>query len=114
MFESLGFKIAPVEGTSSEDIKAALLCLAEEDCDFSGENGPDYLWENVSKEGYDSNAEYLADTVLKDGSSYEDAIRDYIEGWLDSDGYYHTYEYKIIKDKQGKITHIALAYTYSS
>lgn len=34
------------------------------DCDVSGENGEEYLWEESKKKGYDNNAEYTVDKMI--------------------------------------------------
>ena len=45
-----------VTPNTKEDAAELLLHLADCDCDFNGENGAEYLWEDA--EGFESNAKY--------------------------------------------------------
>lgn len=90
-----------------QEILDALCNLSDCDCDFNGENGADYLWEEA--QGYESNRDYLLDKV----SQYdviEVMIYKYFDRWIGHDTYYDTYNYDIIYNENNEIIAIALAY----
>lgn len=104
-------------------IKDALLQLSKDDCDFSGENGIEYVLPEAIKKGYESNAEYYADLVLSNNitdtndkekafSEILNAIKHYLEHFMSSDTeYYEDYECEITRVGFWAII-ISLAYTY--
>ena len=75
------------------DIIDLLVTLGECDADFNGDNGEEYLWEDAEKEGYNSNAVYLADKVVTAHFSnavneVETCVNEFIDQWTDHDTYY--------------------------
>ena len=44
---SINMKLVKVNGKTREDLLVALANLGEMDCDFNGENGIEYLWDDV-------------------------------------------------------------------
>jgi len=46
------------------------------DCDVSGENGIEYLWEESRKKGYDNNAEYIVDKMINVYGESDYAIKE--------------------------------------
>ena len=98
--------------TTAEELKAnvleALSTFGIEDNDFNGENGAEYLWEVA--EGFESNREYLLDTIAKI-DDISKMIYTYFDEWLGYDGYYDSYEYNIVRNEAEEIVAIALAYT---
>ena len=104
-------KLVKVEGTTRQDLLDALASLGEMDADFCGENGIDYLWENVDKNKYKSNMEYLLD-VLKDTKTDKEFIEAYISNWIGCDSYYKGHILDVVYDENGKAECIALATMY--
>lgn len=85
----------------------ALYNFGVEDNDFNGKNGAESLW--AEAQGYDSNIEYLLDTI----SVHQDIgkmIYEYFDEWLGHDCYYDSYDYNIIRNEANEIIAIALAY----
>ena len=105
---NINMKLVKVEGTTRQDLLDALASLGEMDADFCGENGIDYLWENVDEKKYDSNLEYVLD-ILKDMKTDKEVIEQFVSKWLDNDGYYSDYILDVIYDVNGKAECIALA-----
>lgn len=120
-----------VEPGNRESLLEALANISDCDCDFNGENGLEYLrdevWEANGYKDYDdfadkhpgveeevelkyeSNMEYLIDKV-RDIENDEDYIRAYIEGWIGNDGYYGEYDLNWLKNDDGKIIALSIAY----
>ena len=67
------------------------------DADFSGENGPDYLWDESRDAGFDSNAKFIANLAVYDpkANSKKYGIKAYTdkftEHWLAYDRKYSEY-----------------------
>ena len=130
---NLGSHLAKVEPGNRENLLEALISISDGDCDFNGENGLEYLrdevWEANGYEDYDdfadkhpdieeevelryeSNMDYLIDKV-RDIENDEECIRAYIEGWIGNDGYYREYDLNWLKDGDGKIIALSIAYMY--
>lgn len=105
---SINMKLVKVEGKTRQDLLNALASLGEMDLDFCGENGSDYLWENIDQEKYESNMEYLLD-ILKDVESDKELIEQFISKWIDGDNYYQDHILDVVYDKNSKAECIALA-----
>ena len=93
---------------SPKDIVNALVSLAEIDADFNGENGEEYLWEIAKTAGYETNADYLANTIVKSDHDFESCVRTYVDEWIGKDFYYKGYEMEILKDKNHYIVALAV------
>lgn len=127
----INMKLVKVSGNTRKDLLTALASLGEMDCDFSGENGIEYMWTKVWNANgfksmkdfeekykdkdiekvqlkYESNMEYLLDT-LKDEKTDKELIEKYITKWIKGDDYYYDYVLDVIYDKKGKAECIALA-----
>ena len=75
-----------------------LLSVADCDCDFNGENGDEYLWEEA--EGFESNAEYCLSISMNEPTPREMAER-FISMWMGRDSYYYDYSVGVlVKDDQ--------------
>ena len=61
-----------------------------DDEDFNGNNGEEYLWEMA--QGYESNQDYVLDTLEKSDLTGEELIHAYFSMWFDNDGYYGDYD----------------------
>lgn len=80
---------------NKDDLKKMLRWMGDIDCDFNGENGLEYLWDEAKTRGYQSNAEYLADMVV-DNYNRDTFDEEFIVGcadkfteeWLERDDYY--------------------------
>ena len=59
-----------------ESLLDALRSLSDFDCDFNGENGDDYLWEEAN--GFESNMDYLINKV-RDIKDDEDCVNSFFE-----------------------------------
>lgn len=124
--------LAEVEPDNRESLLAALCNISSCDCDFNGENGLEYLrdevWEANGYKNYDdfadkhpdveedvilkyeSNMDYLLDKV-RDVENDEDCIHEFVDGWMGNDGYYDEYEVDWLKNDDGKIIVLTIAYT---
>lgn len=124
---NLGLKVVEVNGITREELIVALALLGEEDWDFNGNNGLEYLWYGVWEENgfkdmedwenngeptlkYESNVEYLCDMV-EDIKDDVECIETFLDTWMGNDSYYTDYQYDLLTDTYG-ITTIVLAYTY--
>ena len=65
IINNINMKLVTVNGKTREDLLVALASIGEIDADFNGDNGIEYLWDNVDSTKYKNNMEYLLDT-LKD------------------------------------------------
>lgn len=108
--DNLNMKLVKVHGKTRSDLVNALTELAQIDADFIGENGPDYLWDEVDASKYDSNMAYLFD-ALKDIKNDQEFIAEFIARWINADNYYHSSVLDVIYDEQGNAECIALATT---
>ena len=108
---SLNLSVVKVEGKERTDLLDALRRLCEIDCDFSGENGPEYNWKETISKGFDSNADLVLDRV-KDLIDDKEVINEFIKGWIQEDYYYHEYLLDVIYDDKGKAEVISLAVEY--
>lgn len=93
---------------SKEDVSTCLMNLADCDCDFNGENGLEYLWDEA--EGFESNAEYCLSIAIKEATPREMAEK-FISMWMGRDYYYEDYDLGILV-QDGKLF-MSLAYTIS-
>lgn len=94
----------------NKEIDAAeyIMELSNCDCDFNGENGPGYLWEEA--EGFESNAEYCLAVVTNiEDATPKEMIEKFISLWMDKDSYYHEYDLGIIEEDDRLF--VSLAYT---
>ena len=101
--------LTKINWKNSEDVKEALISLCESDCDMNGENGDDYLWDEAK--GYDSNAEYLASRVGNKFQTVKDVInafKNFMNEWMNRDGYYDDYEMNFISDGDNLIVGMTL------
>lgn len=76
-----------VNTNNTEDIRKKLIALCDCDADMNGNNGPDYLWEEAK--GFKSNAEYLADYVMKNNKTVKDMFEEFMKKWMYYDFYYY-------------------------
>lgn len=109
--DSLKHLLVQCSGTDDSFLNA--LCeLSDSDCDFNGENGPDYLYEDAKKAGMDSNLDYIIDVLKKDiegGLSHIDALEKFIDYWLGKDSYYKDYSLEYLTNEKGEVRVISLA-----
>lgn len=126
---NLDLRIAEVKDNTREELINALATLSENDADFTGENGLEYLWNRVwyingfsNMEDwecngeptlkYESNLNYVCNTV-KDIENDIECIEMFLDMWMAKDSYYGEYHYDLLTDSNG-ITAIVLAYNYGS
>jgi len=129
--------LVEVKPNDRNDLLGALEELGSCDLDFIGENGLEYLWNEVWKVNgfedikdyeeqnecdsdddenykeiklkYESNLEYLLDKV-KDIISDIDCVEEFVNIWMENDrNYYQDYSLNYITDKYDNITAISLA-----
>lgn len=88
--------------------------LGNEDCDFNGENGSEYLWECA--DGFESNKEYTADYLIKKYKKQDnienclvDIVSDFLYMWLGNDSYYDDYTFQITQTSIETV--VSVAYT---
>lgn len=97
------YEVVPYD---KNEVESCLLSLADCDCDFNGENGPEYLWEEA--EGFESNAKYCI-SVIKNEANISKMIEKFISMWMGRDSYYHEYDLGVLV--QNHMVFISLAYT---
>ena len=105
---NINMKLVKVNGKTRADLLVALASIGEIDADFNGDNGIEYLWGNVDSTKYESNMEYLLDT-LKDKETDKELIEEYVSSWIGADSYYKEHILEVIYDENGKAECIALA-----
>ena len=124
---SLFAKLENVKAGNRNSLLSALTSLSDFDCDFNGENGIDYLWDEVweangfesqedfeSKDEkaelkYESNLDWLLDEV-KEIEDDADCIETFFETWMEHDrNYYDEYEANYIRNKNGKVVAVSFA-----
>ena len=96
-----------VKAGNRESLLNALISLSDFDCDFNGENGLDYLWEEAS--GFESNMDYLIDKIrgIKDD---EDCVNSFFEEWRDNDrNYYEEWNVSVLKDTKKRVKAISFS-----
>lgn len=95
-----------VVSNTKEEVAKCLLNLADCDSDFSGDNGPEYLWDDA--EGFESNAEYCL-SIAETMSTTREMVEKFISLWMGADPYYFSYDIGILV--KGDMLFISLAYT---
>ena len=129
---SLFLKLESVKAGNRDSLLSALSSLSDFDCDFIGENGISYLWDEVWKANgfesqedfeskdeetelkYESNLDWLLDEVKKIEDD-ADCIDTFFRIWMDHDkNYYTEYEVNYIRNKNGKVVAVSFAATYNS
>lgn len=134
---NLHSNLVEVKKGNREDLLSALASMGDCDCDFNGENGVEYLWDEVWKANgfenmkdyeeqneydsdededyeeiklkYESNLEYLLDKV-KDIKSDIECINEFFNIWMEKDkNYYHDYNVDYLTDENEKIYAIAFS-----
>lgn len=128
---SLFLKLESVKAGNRDSLLSALSSLSDFDCDFIGENGIDYLWDEVWKANgfesqadfeskdeetelkYESNLDWLLDEVKKIEDD-ADCIDTFFRIWMDHDkNYYTEYEVNYIRNKNEKVVAVSFAATYN-
>ena len=87
------------------EVAQCLMSLADCDCDFNGENGLEYLWEEA--EGFESNAEYCL-SIAQNETTPREMAEKFISLWMGRDAYYYDYNLGIL-EQDGKLF-MSLAY----
>ena len=100
--------LVEVKVNDRESLLLALENLSNFDCDFNGENGIDYAWEETRENGFESNLEYLLDKV-KDIKSDIECVVEFIGTWMKRDNYYHNYEVNYLTNENGMIYAISFS-----
>lgn len=133
---SLYVKLESVKAGNRNSLLSALSSLSDFDSDFNGENGIDYLWEEVWEANgfesledfeskyeedeyeedelkYESNLHWLLDEV-KEIEDDADCIETFFRIWMENDSnYYEEYEVNYIRNKNGKVTAVSFAATHN-
>lgn len=94
--------IAKENGITVNDLGNIFSQLSTYDNDFNGNNGEDYLWEEAEEKGFETNADYLINEVLKNydyntiigKGQISKLISMFLNRWLGSDCYYDGYDYE--------------------
>ena len=95
--------LVEVKKNDRESLMTALASIGDFDCDFNGENGIDYAWEETIEKGFESNLEYLLDKV-KDIESDVECVKEFFDTWMEADrNYYQDYKLDYLTDENGKI-----------
>lgn len=112
--EEIMHTLVECTGTNNSFL-AALRELAEFDCDFNGENGPEYLRKEAMEAGADSNLDYIINMLhneIEEGISHVDALHKFFKYWLETDSYYGNYSFKYLANKNNEVRVISLAVSY--
>ncbi len=75
------------------EVATCLMNLADRDCDFNGNSGLEYLWDEA--EGFESNAEYCLSVAEKEPTPRE-MIEKFIYMWMGRDYYYEDFDIGVI------------------
>ena len=78
---------------NKHDVGAHLMDFADCDCDFNGENGLEYLWEEA--EGFESNAAYCL-SIAENEQTPKEMVEKFISLWMGKDRYYYDYDLGIL------------------
>lgn len=98
-----------VEAGNRESLLETLKSLSDFDCDFNGDNGTDYAWEETLEAGFESNLEYMLNEV-KDIENDVDCVELFVNAWMETDmDYYSAYQLDYLTDSNGNIIVINLA-----
>lgn len=122
-------KLESVKAGNRNSLLSALTSLSDFDCDFNGENGIDYLWDEVWEANgfenqedfesqdeetelkYESNLDWLLDEV-KEIEDDADCVETFFRTWMEHDkNYYDEYETNYIRNKNGKVVAVSFAAT---
>ena len=103
IMNNINMKLVKVNGKTREDLLVALVSLGEIDADFNGDNGIEYLWDNVDSTKYESNMKYLLDT-LKDKETDKELIEEYVSSWIGRDSYYKEHILEVVYDESGNLS----------
>ena len=128
---SLFVKLENVKAGNRNSLLSALTSLSDFDCDFNGENGMDYLWDEVweangfeSQEDfesqdeetelkYESNLDWLLDEV-KEIEDDADCIETFFRTRMEQErNYYDEYETNYIRNKNGKVVAVSFVATHN-
>ena len=90
---------------TKEEATETLMCLADIDNDFNGENGSEYLWEEAK--GFESNAAYCLSIAVKEATPAE-VVRKFVSLWMEKDAYYSDYDLGVLEE--GNKLFVSLAY----
>lgn len=102
-------KVVQVVAGYRKDLLVALKRIGDDDQDFTGENGEQYLWKEALEGGFKSNREYLIDKV-KDIESDSECVKTFFETWKENDNFYKDAEYQFIENRNGYVGVIVFAY----
>jgi len=101
--------LVKVEKGNRQSLLDALATMSDFDCDFIGENGADYNWDETNEGGFESNLDYLLNEI-KDIKDDNEAVQVFIEEWMDRDSnYYDEYSFDTITDDDGNVLAISFA-----
>lgn len=78
---------------NKKQVAGYLMDLADCDCDFNGENGLEYLWEEA--EGFESNAEYCL-LIAENEPTPREMVEKFISLWMGKDSYYYDYDLGVL------------------
>lgn len=108
---SMYSNLVKVEKGNRESLLEALAVMSDFDCDFNGENGVEYAWEETLENGFESNLEYLLNEV-KDVQDDNEAVQVFVETWMKMDeDYYNEYSFDTITDDDGNVLAVSIAVT---
>ncbi len=101
--------LVKVKANDRIDLLYALRDIGNCDCDFNGENGLDYAWEETLENGFVSNVDWLIDKVKNIENDIE-CVMEFFATWMNRDsGYYKEYNVEYILNNNGKIIAICFA-----
>lgn len=112
--EKVQIKCVSFQIDNVESVVRNICELGNDDCDFNGENGSEYLWEGA--DGFESNKEYTIDYLIKKYKNTKcieedisNIVSDFLDMWLGNDSYYNDYTFEITETSLETV--VAIAYT---
>lgn len=105
---SLYTSLVEIEKGSRKSLLESLEDLCSFDLDFNGDNGTDYAWEETLEAGFESNLDYVIDTVKNIEDDVECVVK-FVSMWMDGDSYYHEHELNYLADDDGNVYVISLS-----
>lgn len=102
-------KLQTVKIEKEDNLLEVLLNFFNNDLDFTGENGEEFLWNEANN--YKNNKEYMKSKYLNfDGKDEELINKVFNEYFEHNTNYYKDYSYDVVYNKDEKARYISLAY----
>jgi hypothetical protein len=108
---SLGHKVGFI---SKNSFREDLIRLIDFDEDLNGNNGKEYTRDEAIEKGYNSTVEFLVDEGIEKFGENQNAIDHLIDGALEQDDYYHSYQHTVIHNNKDNIYYVFISFMSGS